>query len=135
MKKIIQSSQCFWKKIPCCREFTSLIDSRDEYVKFCPETFKYGYVTGTEEVQTAYVRENQATLGNKVLLEMIGQFSSDMEDSDDDRASTVVSIVYDISTGGSWNENKITDIITTISTTFKFSFCATVRSTIDMNIN
>ena len=25
---------------PFCREFTSLIDLRDEYIKFCPDTFK-----------------------------------------------------------------------------------------------
>ena len=50
---------------PFCRKFTSLIDLRDEYIKFCPETFKYGKVVGAEEVISEDLRDDKTKLINE----------------------------------------------------------------------
>ena len=54
-----------------CRKFTSLIDLRDEYIKFWPETFKYGKVVGAEEVISEELRDNKTILINEVVIERI----------------------------------------------------------------
>ena len=42
-----------------CRNFTSLIDLRDEYIKFYLETFKYGKVVAVEEVISEELRDKK----------------------------------------------------------------------------
>ena len=54
-----------------CRKFTSLIDLRDEYIKFWPETFKYGKVVGAKEVISKELRDNKTILINEVVIERI----------------------------------------------------------------
>ena len=44
---------------PFCRKFTSLIDLRDEYIKFYPETFKYGKVVAAGEVISEELRDKK----------------------------------------------------------------------------
>ena len=50
---------------PFCRKFTSLIDLRDDYIKLCPEIFKYGKVVGAEEVISEDLRDDKTKLINE----------------------------------------------------------------------
>ena len=45
--------------LPFCREFTSLIDLHNEYIKFCSVTFKYDDVTGADRTQNLDISDNE----------------------------------------------------------------------------
>ena len=51
-----------------CRKFIFLIDLRDEYIKFCPKTFKYRNVVDTDEVTSEELRDNKTILINEVVI-------------------------------------------------------------------
>ena len=93
---------------PYCRKVTPLIGLRDEYIKFCPETLKYGKVVCAEEV-----------LINKAVIERIAQIASYM-------SGTSNSKVDDTRTSESEHEKKQIDVITTNNDT-KIN-CSTLMS-------
>ena len=95
---------------PFCRKFTSLIDLRDEYIKFCPETFKYGKVVGAEEVISEDLRYDKTKLINDVVIKRIAQFASYMNDTSNIK-------VNETRTSKSEHEKKQIDVITTKNNT------------------
>ena len=104
---------------PFCRKFTSLIDLRDEYTKFCPETFKYGQVVGAEKVISEELRDNKTILINEVVIERIAQFANYMSKNSNSK-------VNDTRASESEEKKKQKDIITTNSDT-KIN-CSTLMS-------
>lgn len=64
---------------PFCREFKSAEDLRDEFIKFCPVTFKYNDVAGVEQGQIVEQSNMESKMSNQVILQKIGQFANDME--------------------------------------------------------
>ena len=72
---------------PFCRKFTSLVDLRDEYIKFCPEIFKYGEVVGAEEIISVEQRDNKTILINEAVIERIAQFASYMSENSNSKVN------------------------------------------------
>ena len=66
---------------PFCREFKSAEDLRDEFIKFCPVTFKYNDVAGVEQGQIVEQSNMESKMSNQVILQKIGQFANDMENT------------------------------------------------------
>ena len=77
------------KSLHFTRIFASLIDLKNEQIKFYPITFKYGDVSDTEDIKVIEVIGTESNLNDEVVLERLSQFTRNMDDSGDGRTSAV----------------------------------------------
>ena len=97
------------ERSPFCRDFSSLIDLRDEFIKFCPQTFEYDGVKGTGSVWASAAKSGDNDTGaesgntegpnrsnDAIMLDRLEHFTSEFNriakeaDADDDVDEVIV---------------------------------------------
>ena len=103
---------------PFCQHFSTLEKLCDEFIKFCPRTFKYGDIAGsvvgsnTIEIKM----DEEESLSNEELLCKIGKFANDMKDAcsnevieivDNEKSEDVQNDKDNNQSNGTKNKNKL----------------------------
>ena len=107
------------ERSPFCRDFSSLIDLRDEFIRYCPLTFKYAGVRGTGSVWVPAAKNDKNETGEESeknegpdqsadasMLDRLERFTSDFNriaeeaDADDDVDEVMVVNSDTVNEGG-----------------------------------
>ena len=104
---------------PFCQHFSTLEKLCDEFIKFCPRTFKYGdiagSVVGSNTIEIKMDKE-ESPLSNEELLCKIGKFANDMKDAcsnevivivDNEKREDVQNEKDNNQSNGTKNKNKL----------------------------